>query len=89
MKQVVLTKYGSPEVLQVKEFNNPEPKPQKGEVDALVLTMYRSVLLAPLIAARRAAIGLTGVYFGHLSSLLIYAARLHGHCVTQEPHAFY
>ena len=29
MKQVILTKYGPPEVLQVKEFDNPEPKPNE------------------------------------------------------------
>ena len=29
MKQVILTKYGPPEVLQVKEFDNPQPKPNE------------------------------------------------------------
>ena len=29
MKSVILTKYGTPEVLQVQEFDNPEPKPNE------------------------------------------------------------
>jgi len=29
MKQVILTKYGPPEVLQVKDFENPQPKPNE------------------------------------------------------------